>query len=216
MKARMGVLIAVVASAGWAATPLLAQRGPQRPGRDGPRVGVVGPRGGGVEGVLRQRERLELTEDQVARLNQIRVQHLEQSEAGAAELRRLRSDMAAGEITGADAQAKLHEAFDRMHERQDQVRTQINGILSEEQQTKLREGRLEARRGARGQRGAQGPGLRGRRPGPQGQGFRGRSGPDGPSFRGPGGPEGAPIGPRAPGRFRPAPDTAGPPANPGG
>lgn len=180
MKARAKVMVAVVAGAGLLAAPLAAQRAPraQGPGGDGARAGFVGPRGAGVEALLRQREALELTDQQVARLNTLRLEHLQAAQTDQAERLRIRSDVAAGERTAAEAREALHEARDRAHERRDALRVELQGLLTEAQQTRLQELRQQRRAeradGRRGERGDR-PRLRDRRPG-QGDGIPGRPG----------------------------------------
>ena len=75
------------------ATPLAAQRGARQS-----RASVAPPQGR-VEALLGLRERLELTEQQVDQLNSLREARLQEATALMSETLRMRSDLAAGEVT---------------------------------------------------------------------------------------------------------------------
>ncbi len=143
------------------ATTAVAQRGPRRQ--------RTTTRNGCVENALRQRERLELTDEQVAQLNALRTPCIERRQAESSEVIQLRSDLEAREIT--------REQFrDAMQARRDTTaasitRAQLVKILSEDQLTQLnRAQRGFARAGRAGGRGRGGAEFRGR----GSQGFRGR------------------------------------------
>jgi hypothetical protein len=113
----------------------------------------------GIERILEQRARLGLTDQQVTALNTLRLQVLETRQARIAAAGRVRSDLAAGEITRAEAVARMEE-FRSGPEAAD-VRSRVEEILTEEQRTQLEESRRAAvgREGVR--RAPMAPGARG-------------------------------------------------------
>ena len=135
------------------ATTAVAQRGP--------RLQRTTARGGCVENALRQRERLELTDEQVARLNALRTPCIERRQAESSQIIKLRSDFESREIT--------REQFrDAMQPRRDTTaesitRAQLAEILSEDQLAQLnRAQRGFARGGRAGGLGRRGADFRGR------------------------------------------------------
>lgn len=134
-----------------------------------------------VELVMRARERLELTEEQVARLETIRAEAVDRRAASRAAAEDLRSRIAAGQIDRGGGLEALRERLERRLEdlRALESRESIEDILTEEQMEMVRsrmraprrEGllRSRARGGDRGWR-AQGHG---------GGGWRGREGAEG-------------------------------------
>jgi hypothetical protein len=170
-------LAAVVAMA--APTDATAQRGPR-----GDRGPELGPQGDGVEMVMRLRDRLELREDQVEELEELRRETVERRTAHRAQMDELRSQVRAGEMSRADfleiAQAR-REASEEVRARD---RERIEAILDEEQLQELETVRAELRGFARGRavrgQGRRGPGADGLRSG------RGGACPGGgPAARGP-------------------------------
>jgi len=168
------VLILSVALAVSVAAPLSAQRGQRGPG--GQRSGeAAGQRaGGGIERILQLREDLELTEQQIVDLNAIRAGQLERRQSAASTAMRLRSDLAAGEITRSEMRDALEESRAAIGAEPGQVREQIDQILNEEQVEALRQAarrtrrsgmRGQARRDTRGQARGQARGQRGGRAG---------------------------------------------------
>lgn len=113
----------------------------------------------GIERILEQRARLGLTDQQVTALNTLRVQALETRQARMATAARVRSDLAAGEITRAEAAARMNQF--RTEAEATTLQSRIQEILTEEQRTQLQESRraLVGREGMR--RGPLGPGPRG-------------------------------------------------------
>ena len=153
-------LVACLAGATFT-TNALAQRGPRRE--------RTTARSGCVENELRQRERLELTDQQVAQLNALRTSCIARRQAESSAMMKLRSDFAAGEIT--------REQFrDAMPARRDTTaasarRAQLAEILSQDQLAQVnRAQRGSARAGRGGVRGQGRVEFRGR----GSQGFRGR------------------------------------------
>ncbi len=138
------------------AAPVAAQRGPVGPRGPAPDGGPGMRAGVGVERILALRDDLELTEAQVAALNEIRSQVLEQRQAEVAFMMGLRSDLQAGEITRAQMREALEERREARTGQAEAGRDRVRSILSEEQLDALAErGRRQARRS----------GVRGRRPG---------------------------------------------------
>ena len=215
---RWTTALALVATA-WAPA-LGAQQTGQTPER--------GPRGGrGVEAMveraLEHRGALELSEEQVARLEALRSETLQEMEPLRERMRALREsarerrealrERAAEE--GADRQALRREAREAMRGPAESMRELAReaGALQRERARAFREtitaeqmlrlrrltgdarGALGRTRGGEGPRAFRGPGPRGGRgqPGFRGRGFRGRGGPG----------AGGPLGPRS----TPAPDS---------
>ncbi len=199
---------AAVLAAMMAVAPLhlQAQRGP-RMGQDP----ADGPRGPGVEMILRQREQLELTESQVQQLDQIREAAVQRRTAHQAQMAEMRSKVMAGEMKPEELRQAVQARRDAAAQVATQQRERVEAILTDAQKQKIEEwraqargfrmGRMSAMRGGRtgmmGRRGFHGgfPGMGGQRfaPGmrqgwgPDGMGFR-RGGPGGgPGFGPPGG-----------------------------
>lgn len=199
---------AAVLAAMMAVAPLhlQAQRGPRMGGEP-----AAGPRGAGVEMILRQREQLQLTEGQVQQLDQIREEAVQRRTAHQAEMAELRSKVMAGEMKPEELRQSMQARRDAATEVATQQREKVEAVLTDAQKQKIEEwrsqarafrmGRMSAMRGGRpgmmGRRGFRGgyPGMGGRgfAPGmrqgwgPDGMGFRrsGRGG--GPGFGPPGG-----------------------------
>ena len=150
------------------------QRG-QR-GRRGPADAM---RGQGVEAIMRLREQLELTDNQIQELDQIRQEAVQRRTAHQAEMEELRSQARAGQLE----REALRQAVEARQEVAQAIREQqqerIETILSETQRAELEGMRGRARAFERGRRVGMrrgGSGSRG------GQAFRGQR-----SFRGGGG-----------------------------
>jgi Spy/CpxP family protein refolding chaperone len=168
-----------------------------------------GGRGNPAGMLLRMRSELQLTDEQVKRLEAL--QDAPAARANEDDLLRARADLL--DATQGDGNlSKARTALDRMSAlRNEQLmaglkqRQEVRGVLTAQQKTRLDNMRRELRqRGAmRGQRGgARGVrGGRGRGPGVGGMPFRGRRGPDGPlapGMNGGRGRRGAPEAPVAP------------------
>lgn len=133
-----------------------------------------------VESIMRARERLELTDDQIESLDALRREVVQERTTEMAELAEMRSQLEAGQIQRSDLMAFME---DRREDRQgavEQNRERVEAILTEDQLETLQQMRQRQRR-------------MGARPG-------GRSGMDGPGFAprgraGVGGPEGPRRGP---------------------
>lgn len=170
--ARAFALAATVALLAGAAAPLGAQDAPTRT----PDVGTI----------LRLRERLELSEEQVARLNELRRQEVARRAEFQRELAELRSRLRAGEIRRSELMAFLEEHREAARDARRGLRERMDAVLSGAQKERLSElrrqrrgvraGRAMAmRRGAARLRGGCGPTWRKGLPGPARPG-RGRCG----------------------------------------
>ncbi len=146
-----------------------------------------GMRSAGVENLLRIRERLELSDGQIAQLEEVRGTALEQRKARAVELLDLQSRWRAGELDRDEWRGLMAERREANREQSAQTRDQIRAVLTDEQRERvasLRSQRTGPRRGVRGGRFRNGPravrGFRGRESsrrfvGPRGEArFRGR------------------------------------------
>lgn len=189
MKTTRHIPILAVALAMATALPLAAQQG-ARGDRTGPRQGVTAQRGAqgqqargarqgqqargarpagadrgmqGIERILGLSTVLELTDAQVQQLNTLRVQGLERREAQRAEMARIRSDVAAGQVTREEAQERMQAL--RPEAGQRPAAPQVQEILTDEQRTKLQELVRNGRRGdLQGRSGPQGGGPAGTPP----------------------------------------------------
>ena len=134
------------------ATDLVGQLGPRadRSGRGGALAGrAAGPRGPaarGLEGILRLRDRLELTEEQVARLDALRGEQVERRGQEAAELGELRSQLRAGSMERAEARERMLALREARRAQAEVSRTAVAEILNDAQEAELEE--LRARRRA--------------------------------------------------------------------
>lgn len=104
----------------------------------------------GIERILEQRTRLGLSNQQVSQLNTLRVQALESRQSRMATAARVRSDLAAGEITRAEAAARMEES--RSAAPAGELQARIQEILTEEQRTQLQELRRGFAPGGEGMR----------------------------------------------------------------
>lgn len=122
-----------------------------------------------VESIMRARERLELTEEQLEDLEDIRRETVQERTTELAEAQELRSQLDAGQIRRSDMMAFMEERRDSRQALAQQRREQIEAVLTE--------GQLETVQEMRRRRGRMGASLGGR-PGTDGPGFapRGRAG----------------------------------------
>ena len=144
----------------------------------------------GPEQIMRMRDRLQLTDEQINQLDDVRRENVQRRTTAMAEMAELRSQATAGLINRSDVMSRLKA---RGEEGQAVVKPAelVMSILTDQQRDILREAKmrsLRARSGkARGMSGRGGPaGFRGSKGGRSGRpGMRGgRGGPRGP--RGPG------------------------------
>jgi hypothetical protein len=125
-------------------------------------------RGGGVEAIMQMRDRLELTEGQIAELEEIRRETVARRSAEMADMAEMRSRLRAGEIRRSELMAFMEDRRDANAGVADEHRARVDAVLSEEQLAAVQEMRTRARDGVRGRQGV--------RRGPRG-GFRPGAGP---------------------------------------
>ena len=127
-----------------------------------------------AEQALALREHLELSDAQIAQLDQLRQEHLEQRQSVMAELMQIRSDVAAGTLTRADARELIRSRRSEAATPDQTPAEQLTEVLSEEQMEQFRQSRQRGRRGQARVRGGQGGqvGPRGGRGFRRGQRFR--------------------------------------------
>jgi len=174
MKAVVGVMAVAVL-----ATRLAAQAPEAQP--PGPRESP--------EAILRLRDELGLSEQQLQQLRTLRQQAVEERRAQMGEMMDLRSKLVAREITRDDFEKELTRIRDARRSKATTGRGAASQVLTEAQRTKLAEARLRGmrqrmiamRRFGRGRFGRMGPWARSRSFGRFGAGF-GRGG-FGPGFR---------------------------------
>ena len=149
-----------------------AQRGPRMHG------------GGGPEMVLSVRDQLDLTEDQIAELNQLREQMVGIRTSHRSAMASLRSRLQAGEIDREEMRTSMEAIRSGGPQVHEEMQSRIASILDEEQLASFEELRQsrQAVRDGRGMRRGGGPGaMRGRPGAMRGPGMRG----DGPGGMGP-------------------------------
>lgn len=121
-------------------------------------AGAMPVEGQGVEAIMRARERLELTDQQVQQLDAIRRDAVSQRTAEQAQIAELRSQLAAGQIRRSDLMAAMEDQQDAREGRAEQRQARIDAVLTETQRESVQQMRRRADR--------QRPGVRGQRPAP--------------------------------------------------
>ena len=109
MKMTTGGLLVLATLLATGATDLAAQqdrRGPQMRGLEGRQEAR---QGGGGESIMRLRERLELTEDQMDQLDAIRRDNVQRRTADMAEMTEVQSQYAVGLIRRSDVMAVMED-----------------------------------------------------------------------------------------------------------
>lgn len=171
-----------------------AQRGPRGPQGFGP-----GMRGQGVEAIMRLREQLGLSEEQIQQLDQIRQEAVQRRTAHQAEMQELRSRVMAGQMEATELRERVQQRQEAAQTMQEAQRERVEAVLTEDQKAELENLRAQARafrrgrlsgvrgrgfRGPRGRMGWGGQGMRGWAPRPNrwGRGWfgPGRPGPEAP------------------------------------
>jgi hypothetical protein len=143
-----------------------------------------------VEVILRNREELELTEQQVQQLDAIRREMVQERTEEMAEMSELRSQLASGLVRESQLMAAREERQEGAQARLEQRRERIDAALTEAQRDEVSTLRRQAARGRMAAAGARGPGQGGRPGLAPGRGAqRGQPGP-------PGGPRRGGFGPR--------------------
>jgi hypothetical protein len=117
-------------------------------------LGAVDVAGQGVEAIMRARETLALTEDQISRLDAIRREIVAERSREQAEMAELRSQLAAGQIRQSQVMAAQEERQAAAEGRLEERRARIDAVLTEEQRASVELLRTRADR------------VRGNRPGP--------------------------------------------------
>lgn len=142
--------------------------------QDAPRVRGPEMRGGaGVESVMSMRERLELTDEQIARLDGLRAEAVQERNELRSAMEEMRSQLRAGQIRRSEFMAFLEERGDQRAGRLEARREATEGILLPEQREALEQIRAESRAFQRGQRsGRRQAGMRGRVRDDSGRAFR--------------------------------------------
>jgi TolA-binding protein len=115
-----------------------------------------------VESIMRARERLELTVEQLESLEALRREAVQEQTAEMAELQELRSQLDAGQIQRSELMAFLEERREQRQALVEQRRERIEAVLTEDQleslqQMRRRTGRMGVRPG--GRPGMDGPGF---------------------------------------------------------
>ena len=123
-------------------------------------------RGPGVEGVLRLKEQLALTADQVKRLDAIREDVVKQRTAHMAQMEELRSKLRAGEIKPEDLRNTMQAQRDATAQVRKQQLDRVRAVLNDTQKQKLEDLQARARAFQMGRRSA----MRGGRQGMMGGG----------------------------------------------
>ena len=131
-------------------------------------------RGAGVEAIMQMRDRLELTEGQIAELEEIRRETVARRSAEMAEMAEMRSRLRAGEIRRSELMAFMEDRRDANAGVAEEQRARVDAVLSEEQLAAVQEMRTRARGDMRGRQGV--------RRGPRG-GVRPGAGPDARNLR---------------------------------
>ena len=126
-----------------------------------------GMRGAEVEDLLRMRERLELTDEQLRQLEELRVAALERRKTRMAEMMDLQSRRRAGDLEQEERRDLMTERREGYREAARQQRERVAAILTDDQRERLATFRAQRASGRRSIRGAR---MRGRAAG----GFRGR------------------------------------------
>ena len=124
-----------------------------------------------VEAIMRMRDRLELTDPQIAQLDAIRQEGVQRRSTAMSERAELQSQVSAGQIERSEMRDQLETRQEGARELADQQRERVEAILSEAQRESLDQTRSRARA------------FRARRGAPDRARFRSRGAPDGRRFR---------------------------------
>lgn len=103
-------------------------------------------RGPGVEAVMSMRERLELTEDQLLALDEIRRDLVVRRATAAAEMAEMRSRLRAGQIRPSEMMAFMEDRRDEASEVDGDDRSRVDGVLTESQLESLQQLRIRTAR----------------------------------------------------------------------
>ncbi len=103
-----------------------------------------GLRGGGPEDLLRLRERLALTEQQLTQLRALRDQRLAEQRARMTEMMELRSKLRSGDLSQEEARRTMRERMEAVRQQQTAAMERMRQVLTEEQRNRLSEVRRQA------------------------------------------------------------------------
>jgi hypothetical protein len=101
-----------------------------------------------AERALHEREDLELTDDQVSRLDALRQEELERLATSEREMRDWTSRMRAGMLDEDSLRARMRQHRDAAEDAEDQARDRLEDILTEDQRDELQEKRGPWKAGA--------------------------------------------------------------------
>jgi hypothetical protein len=141
------------------------------------RGGDAGPRRTGgmdVEAVMALRDRLELTDDQLTALEELRAARVVERSAQAAEMAEMRSRLRAGQIPRSEMMAFIEGRREASAGVADERRAQIEAVLDETQRESLGAFRDRGRSFARGRSSERRDGMRGSDRRQERSGHRGR------------------------------------------
>ncbi len=135
MNRKAGAVVLLLAT--FAATAVHAQERPRRvePGTaPWPDAGVVRVRvGPGVEGIMRMRDELKLSDTQLRQLEELRRQRVQREQ----DMIELRSRMEAGEFDREAMRSQMDDQRERARKDADAMRNRIDEILTREQRDRL-------------------------------------------------------------------------------
>jgi hypothetical protein len=125
-------------------------------------IGATALEAQSVEAIMRARERLELTEEQIGQLDAIRRETVAQRTAEMAQRAELRSQLEAGQIRQSELMAAMEDQRDAREARAEERRASIDAILTDVQRESVQQMRRRAdrQRPGVGPRGGQGFGPR--------------------------------------------------------
>jgi hypothetical protein len=107
-------------------------------------------RGQSVEAIMQMRDRLELTDDQLADLESLRSETVSRRNAERAEVAEMHSRFSAGQIQRSDVMAFMEDRHPGVAEQHEQQRERLRAILDEAQLESLAETLTRGRASARG------------------------------------------------------------------
>lgn len=192
MKRTMGGAVLLAALVALAPAQMDAQVGPRGQRAMGPAL-----RGGGVEMILNQKERLELTDDQVKQLDQIRQEAVQRRTEHQAQMAELRSKVRSGQEKPEALREQVEARRQVATAMQEAQRARVESILNDAQKEEVQDWAQQGRAFRMGQQSAMrggggfGPGAApraGRHPamrGGFGQGMQGMHQQWGPGAAGP-------------------------------
>lgn len=165
-------LLSLIAVTAFASSPAMAQDANDNEDRTS-REDVA--RLPSIEAVMAMRERLSLTDDQIARLDDLRAESVERRSAAQAEVAEMRSRLAAGQIQRSEMMAFIEDRQAQAGDVREEQRARLESVLDATQLETLLEARGRTRAFARGRASARRGGRDGLR-GPRSGIRSGRSG----------------------------------------